>query len=186
MWKNTRTGWGIITIFMHWVSAIAIVGLFILGWWMTGLGYYDPWYNQGPWVHRSIGLLLFGFIVVRLIWRLCQPTPVAQGKRWEALAAHAGHMLLYVLLLLVFISGYLMSTAKGSPISVFGWFDVPATLHGLPNQASLAGDIHWYSALALMVLAAGHMLAALKHHYLDGHTTLKRMLSPRYSERDEL
>lgn len=185
MWKNSHTGWGIITIFMHWVSAVAIIGLFILGWWMTGLGYYDPWYNQGPWIHRSIGILLFGFIVLRMVWRFLQPTPVAEGKRWEIITAHAGHMLLYVLMLLVFISGYLMSTAKGSPISVFGWFDVPATLHGLPDQASLAGDIHWYSALALMVLAAGHMLAALKHHYRDGHTTLKRMLSPRYSVRDE-
>lgn len=185
MWKNSQAGWGIIAIFMHWVSAVVVVGLFILGWWMTDLGYYDPWYNQAPWIHRSLGVLLLGFIVLRLMWRLVQPTPLAQGKRWENIAAHAGHSLLYVLLMTVFVSGYLMSTAKGSPIDVFGWFALPATLHGLPNQASLAGDIHWYSALALIILASGHMLAAFKHHWIDRHATLKRMLDPRYSVRDK-
>ncbi|MCL7928977.1 cytochrome b [Halomonas llamarensis] len=181
MWGNTRSGWGIISIVLHWLSAVAIIGLFILGWWMTGLGYYDSWYNQAPWIHRSIGVLLFFFTLMRLTWRLFQPTPHAEGSRFEALAAHIGHIALYVLLLSVMVSGYLISTAKGSGIGVFGWFEVPALLYGLPNQASLAGDIHWYSALALIVLAAGHSLAALKHHVIDHHKTFVRMLTPKYS-----
>ncbi len=83
------------------------------------------------------------------------------------------------------VSGYLISTADGRGISVFGWFEVPALLYDLPNQASLAGDIHWYSALALMILAGGHALAALKHHWLDKHATLVRMLNPAYSTRND-
>ncbi|NYS61285.1 cytochrome b [Vreelandella salicampi] len=181
MWRNTHSGWGIISIALHWMSAVAIIGLFILGWWMTGLGYYDPWYNQAPWIHRSIGVLLLLFTLLRLVWRLFQPTPHAEGGRLEALAAHAGHIVLYVLLLSVMVSGYLISTAKGSGISVFGWFEVPALVHDLPNQASLAGSVHWYSALALIVLAAGHALAALKHHFIDHHKTFVRMLTPKYS-----
>lgn len=181
MWRNSRSGWGLISILFHWLSALTIIGLFALGWWMTGLGYYDPWYNQGPWIHRSIGLLLLFATLARLVWRLVQPTPKAEGSRLETIAAHLGHIGLYVLVLVVMISGYLISTANGRGISVFGWFEVPALLHGLPNQASLAGDIHWYTALALMILAAGHALAAIKHHWLDRHKTLVRMLNPVHS-----
>ena len=182
MWQNSRSGWGLISILFHWLSALAIIGLFALGWWMTDLGYYDPWYNQGPWVHRSIGILLLMATFVRLVWRFVQPTPHAVGSRLETIAAHAGHIALYVLLLTVMVSGYLISTADGRGISVFGWFEVPAVLYDLPNQASLAGEIHWYSALALMVLAAGHSLAAFKHHWLGRHKTLVRMLNPAHSQ----
>lgn len=178
MWQNTRYGWGVLSILLHWLSAATIIGLFILGWWMTGLGYFSPWYNQAPWIHRSIGVLLLFATILRIGWRFLQPTPQAEGRRIEQVAAHVGHITLYALLLIVLISGYLISTANGRGISVFGWFDVPAVLYGLPNQASIAGDVHWYSALALMLLAAVHVLAALKHHWLDRHMTLIRMLKP--------
>ncbi len=182
MWRNTQSGWGIISILFHWLSALTIVGLFVLGWWMTDLGYYDAWYNQAPWVHRSIGILLMLATFARLGWRLIQPTPHAEGNRLERLAAHVGHIALYALLLLVLVSGYLISTANGRGISVFGWFDMPALLHGLPNQASLAGDVHWYSAIALMLLAAGHAGAACIHHWRYRHTTLRRMVNPKISQ----
>ena len=181
MWRNSRSGWGLISILFHWLSALAIIGLFALGWWMTDLGYYDPWYNQGPWVHRSIGMLLLFATLARLVWRFAQPTPTAEGDRLEIIAAHVGHIALYVLVLLVMVSGYLISTADGSGISVFGWFEVPALVYDFPNQASLAGNVHWYSALALMIISAGHALAAFKHHWLDRHSTLVRMLNPAHS-----
>ena len=178
MWRNTRTRWGAVSILFHWLSALTIIGLFVLGWWMTGLGYYDSWYNFGPWVHRSIGTLLLLGTFARIIWRLLQPTPAGEGSHLEKLAAHLGHIALYVILLIVMCSGYLISTASGRSISVFGWFDVPALVYGLPNQASIAGDIHWYSALALVMLAAGHALAAFKHHWINKRDTLIRMINP--------
>ncbi|MCE9683097.1 cytochrome b [Halomonas alkalisoli] len=183
MWRDTRSGWGLISIFLHWLSALVVVGLFVLGWWMTGLGYFDAWYNLAPWWHRSIGMLLLFATLLRLIWRFMQPTPPSQGSRLERIAAHLGHTALYVLMLLVMVSGYLISTARGRGISVFDWFELPALISHLPNQASIAGEVHWYSALALMLLAAGHALAALKHHYLDRHDTLTRMLNPARSRR---
>lgn len=183
MWRNTRSGWGLVSIALHWLSALAIVGLFLLGWWMTGLGYFDAWYNLAPWWHRSIGMLLLFATLLRLVWRFLQPTPAAQGSRLERFAAHFGHVALYALLLVVLISGYLISTARGRGISVFDWFEVPALVSGLPNQASIAGEIHWYGALALMLLAAGHALAAVKHHFLDRHDTLLRMIQPMRSRR---
>src|SRR5690554_7598846 len=83
MWRNTRSGWGIVSILLHWLSAVTIVGLFALGWWMTGLGYFDAWYNLAPWWHRSIGLLLLFATLARLVWRFANPTPAGQGSRLE-------------------------------------------------------------------------------------------------------
>lgn len=183
MWRNTNQGWGLISILLHWILAIVIIGLFILGWWMTGLGYYDPWYNLGPWWHRSLGMLVLFATLMRLVWRLVNPTPRALGHPFERVAAHLGHLALYVLMLVVLVSGYLISTADGKGIAVFDWFTVPALISDLPDQASLAGEVHWYSALALMVLAAGHAAAALKHHFIDRHPVLKRMIDPRVSRR---
>ncbi|WP_458526784.1 cytochrome b [Onishia taeanensis] len=183
MWRNTRKGWGIVSIMLHWVSALAIIGLFALGWWMTDLGYYDSWYNLAPWWHRSIGILLFAATLARLAWRLTGTTPALPGARLERLAAELGHLGLYVLLGVVLVSGYLISTADGRGISVFDWFEVPALVSDFPNQATLAGTVHWYAALALIGLAAVHMLAALKHHFIDRHDILVRMLSPRASRK---
>ncbi|WP_136067263.1 cytochrome b [Modicisalibacter radicis] len=183
MWRNTRSGWGLVSILVHWLSALAILGLFALGWWMTGLGYYDDWYNRAPWIHKSLGMLVLGVSILRLLWRLVPATPSAHGHRLERLAAHLGHGLIYAVMLVIFISGYLISTADGQAISVFGWFGVPALVTGLPNQATVAGDIHWYAAWTLMVLVLGHTLAAFKHHFVDRQDTLVRMLSPRFAQR---
>ncbi|HET8791552.1 MAG TPA: cytochrome b, partial [Modicisalibacter sp.] len=49
MWRDSSGGWGLASILIHWISALAIVGLFALGWWMTELSYYDTWYQLGPW-----------------------------------------------------------------------------------------------------------------------------------------
>ncbi|WP_192036729.1 cytochrome b [Halomonas sp. YLGW01] len=179
MWRNTRKGWGIVSIVFHWTSAVAIIGLFVLGWWMTGLGYYDSWYNLAPWWHRSVGILLFAATLLRLVWRVLGATPALPGQRLERLAAELGHLGLYVLLVVVLVSGYLISTADGRGISVFDWFEVPALISDLPNQATLAGTVHWYAALGLIGLAAVHMLAALKHHFIDRQDTLTRMMTPR-------
>ena len=83
MWRNTIHGWGIASIVMHWLSALIVVGLFALGWWVTGLGYYDSWYQLAPWWHKSFGMLLLGVTLLRVAWRLSQSTPRAQGERWE-------------------------------------------------------------------------------------------------------
>jgi len=86
-------------------------------------------------------------------------------------------------MLVVLCSGYLISTADGKGISVFDAFVVPALISDLPNQATVAGQVHWYGALALMLLAAGHSLAAFKHHWVDRNDVMLRMVDPRRSRR---
>lgn len=177
-WRNSPSRYGLVSLFLHWGSALVVFGLFGLGLWMRELDYYDTWYHRAPEIHKGIGILLLIALVLRVLWRFLSPPPPAPAShgRNTRLATTLGHLGLYGLLFTAIIAGYLISTAEGKPISVFGWFDVPATLSGLPDQADVAGVIHLYLAWALVVLAVLHALAALKHHFIDRDATLTRML----------
>ncbi|MDV6316545.1 cytochrome b [Idiomarina sp. HP20-50] len=175
MWQNTSEKYGLVTILIHWFSALVVFGLFALGWWMLTLTYYDEWYRLGPWWHKSFGITLLIVTTLRVFWTLANTKPKPLGSKFEQIGAKTGHLLLYLLLFTVMISGFLISTADGSSVSVFDWFSVPAVISDLPDQAEIAGTVHWYSALALVILAGGHALASLKHHYLNKDSTLVRI-----------
>lgn len=182
LWRNTRSTYGIMAATGHWITALTVVCLFVLGLWMTDLTYYDPWYKRGPDIHRSVGILLALLIIWRLIWRLnnVQPMPLPNHKRWEKFAAKATHLCLYFLLFAMFFSGYLITTAEGQALNVFNWFSIPAVITGkevgIDNLEDTAGDVHETVAFILIGLASVHALAALKHHFMDKDQTLMRML----------
>ena len=177
-WKNSTNRFGIITIVLHWLVAPTVFFLFVLGWWMTGLDYYDSWYKLGPWWHKSIGVMLFITVLLRLCWRFISPPPqpVSSHQPWEIKIAHAVHLLLYLLLFVTMLSGYLISTADNRPIEVFGWFSVPATITSIPEQEDVAGLVHLIVASTLIGLVSLHAAAALKHHFIDRDRSLKRIL----------
>ena len=178
MWRNTEDSYGLVSVGLHWLMALVVPALFALGLWMVSLDYYDTWYKRGPDIHKGVGILLFLALVVRVLWRGLnpQPRPEPSLSSFERVASKVAHIALYLLLFAVMSSGYLISTADGRPINVFGLFQVPATITGLPNQADLAGQIHWVLAITLVSVAAVHALAALKHHFIDRDRTLLRML----------
>ncbi|MGF2733526.1 cytochrome b [Marinobacter sp. DUT-1] len=176
--RNSTERYGSVAIFIHWLVAAAVIGLFALGYWMVDLSYYDDWYRRGPDIHRSVGILLLAVMVIRVIWRFTNPPPLplSDHQRLEVLAAHAAHGLLYALLFVAMVSGYLISTADGSSISVFGWFEVPSVTGQVKGMEDVAGSIHYWSTWAIVILAGLHALAALKHHFVDRDRTLLRML----------
>ena len=176
--RNTTEGYGLPAVLLHWVMAVLVIGLFGLGLYMTGLDYYDPWYHQAPWWHKSIGLVVLVLLVLRALWALAnpKPTPLPTHSGWEIGLAHVVHTLLYGLLFCICISGYLISTADGRGVEFFGWMEIPALIHGIEGQEDIAGDVHFLLAISTIALAALHALAALKHHFLDRDQTLRRML----------
>lgn len=187
MWRNTRDNYGLINIGLHWMMVVAIAVLLPLGLWMTGLDYYDPWYRKGPDLHRAIGVLTGAVLLLRLAWRIGNraPDPLSASD-WESKAALLVHRLLYLLPLLLVISGYLISTADGRGVSVFGWFEIPATLQGLEGQEDIAGEVHFILAMILLAVVTLHAGAALRHHFILKDDTLLRMLNPGNKEiRDE-
>ena len=178
-WTNSRTGYGLVNIVLHWLVAVVVFAMLALGLWMTGLDYYHPWYRQGPDLHRAIGILLCLVLLVRLLWRLGSPRPRPLSTvSWERRAAAVAHALLYLLPFALILSGYLLSTADGRAVAVFGWYEVPATLHGIERQEDIAGEIHFYIAMVLIGVVLLHAAAALQHHLWRGDDTLRRMLRP--------
>jgi cytochrome b561 len=175
--KDTASGYGIVTRLTHWIMALAIIGMFVLGLWMVTLNYYSPYYRSAPNLHRSVGILLLILLVVRFAWRLANPKPDdSELEPWERWAARAVHWGFYPLLLALMVSGYLISTADGRPIEVFDWFSVPA-LYSKKGMEDVAGAVHEILAYLTMAVVAMHVLASLKHHFLDRSRTLVRMWS---------
>ena len=176
--RNSTSRYGWVSIFMHWGVALVVFGLFALGLWMVGLDYYSTWRKDAPDLHKSIGLVLLGVMVLRVLWRFISPPPptLSSYSRMTRLGAKFGHGFLYLSLFAVMVAGYLISTADGVGIPVFGLFEVPALVSGLPDQADTAGVIHFYLAWVLVIFSGLHALAALKHHFIDRDVTLKRML----------
>ncbi len=174
--KNTGERYGWLAIMLHWTLAVLIVAQYFLGEFIVELDYMHPWYQRAPDLHRSLGVLVGLLLVLRIAWRWLNPRPAVEGKPWEQYLALWVHRSFYLLIAAVLISGYLISTADGQAITVFGWFELPALSDGWPQQEDIAGEFHEFLANGLMVLIVVHSLAALKHHFVDRDNTLKRML----------
>ena len=166
------------SIGLHWLLVVSYLGLFGLGAWMVTLGYYDPLYTPLPHLHKSLGVLLMLVLPCHVFWRLVmpRPLPLPTMRRGEMLAAALAHAGLLAGTALVLVTGYLIPTADGTGIEVFDWFTLPAIITSIPQQEDRAGELHRYLAYAVLVLAALHAAAALKHHFVDRDATLLRML----------
>ncbi len=175
--------WSRWIIAIHWLSTLLVIGLFTLGLWMVELNYYSSWYKVAPMWHKSIGLLLAVTTLVRLIVRSITKRPSQFGRLWEVHIANVVHSFLYLLLMAIFISGYLISTADGRSIMVFNWLAIPSLGEWFDRQEDVAGDIHFWTAIALIIIVFLHGVAALKHHVVDKDATLQQMLRWRKSTR---
>ncbi len=182
MLSNTSDAYGLISILLHWLMAVFVFGLFGLGLYMVGLSYYDPWYKDALDLHKSTGICLFFILLTRLIWRCSQITPDScdtDSPQWQIKLAHLVHILLYIVMAVLMISGYFISTADDRSISVFGMVDIPALGFSIENQEDVAGDLHASLAWSLVTFSGIHALAAFKHHFINKNNTLKRIIGIR-------
>ncbi|MGJ7095374.1 cytochrome b [Vibrio hannami] len=168
--------YNLISRIVHWITALAVVGMFALGLWMMELTYYSEWYKTAPYWHKSVGIIIAALTVFRVIWKLATKAPKTEGKPYEVVAAKSVHLAMYFLLFILFFSGYLISTSDGRGIEVFNWFVIPGAGELFPNQSDIAGQVHYYVAITLIGLASIHALAALKHHFIDKDNTLRKMV----------
>ncbi len=180
MLRNTSGGFGLVAILFHWISAVIAIGLFVSGLWMTGLSYSDPWYHRAPDQHRAFGVTLAALLLLRLVWRLLNPPPAPEPgvRRWERMAAGITHWAMYLLLFAIIVAGYVLSTADGRSVDVFGLFSVPPLVGNIRHLEDPAAELHYWLAMLLAALVVVHALAALKHHFLDRDRTLARMFVP--------
>jgi cytochrome b561 len=188
--KNDSESWGWPARALHWTMAVLILFLLGVGFFMTHFVDNMITRFELAQTHKSFGFVVFALGVVRIVWRVANPLAPAQpvgGKPWEAAAARLTHLALYVLMILMPVSGWLMASA--SPLNdanaypaqirnmVFGLFELPDPI--APGDKALEAAfhaIHFYGALALATLLLLHAGAALKHHLVDRDAVLRRML----------
>ena len=164
-------------ILLHWLVAVGLIGTFALGYYMEGLPLSPSKLKLYSW-HKWAGVSLFALIAIRLAWRLTHRAPELPEGMGAAsrLAAHAGHGLLYVLMLVIPVTGWLMSSAQGIPVVWFGVWQLPDLVAKNPDLGARLQNLHMVLNYALAVLVAGHVAAALQHHFIKKDAVLARML----------
>lgn len=189
--RNDAAGWGLPARILHWSMAILIVAMLAVGWYMVNvLTPADLMLRfQLTQTHKSFGFVVFALALVRVLWRLANPTPVPPaGSALEHAVAHWAHRALYALMLLLPLTGWLMASA--SPLNdagaypmqirnmVFGLFELPDPV--APGSATLEAVfkvMHLAAAIAMAALLLAHAAAALFHHLVRRDRTLSRMVS---------
>lgn len=163
-------------IALHWAIALLVFVAFPLGVYMHELPLSPDklrLYSYHKWI--GIGVLLFA--CARLVWRLGhRPPPLVAGlPRWQAVAAHAVHHALYLLIVAIPLSGWTMSSALGFPVVWFGVLPLPDLVAKNKELGELLKAVHQGLNLSLLLVAV-HVGGALKHQFVDRDGTLARML----------
>lgn len=176
--KNTDDRYGLMTILIHWLMAIIIIGLLALGLYMADLPISPAKLKYYGW-HKEFGLLVLMLVIVRVTWRLRNINPtLANLPRWEELAARSVHWLFYFFMFANPITGWLISSAAGLPVSFFGLFTFPTLIAASePNRIFFTG-IHEWLAYGLIATVCLHVAAAFKHFLIDRDHIMQRMLWP--------
>lgn len=185
MGRSVEKRYGDVAVIFHWLIALLIIGLLIVGKYMGSLDENDPVrYALTQW-HKSFGIMVLLLSVLRLLWRITHKPPPEPDSipGWQQRAASLAHGMLYVLMLAIPLTGWIMVSA--SPLNldtvlfnVIEWPHLPP-FASLDNKAQIASAFHEYHEIAgnlLILILLAHVGAALKHHFIDKDITLLRML----------
>jgi cytochrome b561 len=169
-------------IALHWLMALLLVGLFAVGLYMHELP-LSPWKLKIYSWHKWAGVTAFLLVLARLAWRHSHRPPALPAAMPAPLrfAAHAGHAVLYVLMIAIPLSGWLMSSAKGFQTVYFGVLPIPDLLEKNKELGDLLKEVHETLNFLLAFVVVGHVGAAFKHHLIDKDDVLTRML-PRHGK----
>ena len=164
-------------ISLHWLMAVGIIGTFALGIYMHDLPLSPTKLQLYSW-HKWAGVTLFMLLILRLAWRIAHPAPPLPQTMPSAVrvAAHAAHWVLYALMIMIPLSGWLMSSAKGFQTVWFGVLPLPDLVAKDKALGDLLQEVHQVLNFTLLFLVIAHAFAALKHHFVDRDDVLTRML----------
>lgn len=165
-------------IVLHWLVAILIIGAFTMGLIMTDIHGITPTKLKYYSWHKWAGVTVLALAALRLLWRLAHPAPQYPDTMpvWQKGAAHGLHGLLYLMMFAVPLSGYFYTLAAGIPVVYFGLFQLPVLIAADPALKLVLRGVHYWLNMAMAAMVCMHVLAALKHHFIDRDATLRRML----------
>ena len=174
--RNSLNHFGIITIILHWVIAAILIVLLVFGLYMVGLPISLEKLKYYGW-HKEYGILALMLAMIRISWRLMNILPSLSIPVWEKVIARLVHWTFYGFMFAMPISGWLITSSAGLPVSFFGWFVLPNLISPDPILMNLFIQIHQWLGYGLIALICLHTAAALKHHFIDKDDILRRMLS---------
>lgn len=167
-----------IAVLLHWLMASLIVATFSLGVTMVDIPGLTPTKLKYFSWHKWLGVTVLGLACLRLLWRITHAAPPLPDtmSRWQKGGAHALHGLLYLLVFAVPLSGYFYSLAAGVPVVYLGVIPLPVLIGPDPQLKPILQQVHYFLNLVLLGGFALHVVAALKHQFIDRDGVLKRML----------
>ncbi|HEX8783568.1 MAG TPA: cytochrome b [Steroidobacteraceae bacterium] len=175
--RNTEHRWGALAQFFHWLIVVLLIVQVTLASLADDL---PPGTKKLALLarHKSVGITILMLVILRLLWRSLNLTPLLPDtlKPYERVLARFTHATLYVLLFAMPLSGWMMSSARGFPVSWFGLFTLPDLV---PKNRSLYEALlttHQTLAWVLAAVVTLHVAAALKHHFMLRDHVLRRML----------
>ena len=164
-------------IALHWLVALLIFAAFPLGMYMQDLP-LSPTKLQLYSYHKWMGMTVLALAVLRVVWRATHTPPSLPDTipRWQRIASQATHQFMYVLIFLVPISGWLMSSAKGFKTVWFGVLPLPDLVGKDKALGDMLSGIHTSLNYILLALVVLHIAAVLKHRFIDRDEVMSRML----------
>lgn len=174
MTNTPATHYTPVSKFFHW--SVALIVICLLG----GSFFLDDVPEQykpiAYMIHKSLGLTVLCLMIIRIIWLQRKPRLPVTVPLWQKLLSRTIHYSLYILLLLMPLSGWIMSVAANKTPTYFGLFRVPLPINPDIHLAKLMNQSHFIIAWILIALIVLHILGALKHYFVDKDKVLQRML----------
>lgn len=166
--SSTPTRYPLFSRVLHWLLAVLLMGMVTLGYYMKSLSMSPTKFQLYSW-HKWTGICILALVVLRLLWRWTHrlpsmPDSMSSGSIW---AAKFGHFLLYALMLAIPLTGWLMSSAKGIPTVMFGLYPLPDLIAKDKELGNTLVNIHIWLNYCLISMVVLHVLAALKHQFID-------------------
>ena len=180
MLRNSTRVWGSVARLLHWTMLVLIVVQVSLGWAAETWRLSPTKLNLFIW-HKSTGILLLLLAVIRIGWRMANPPPSSPDDlpAWERATGAVSHVTLYVLIVAIPLSGWVINSAANIPLNVFWLIPLPDITAPSKPLAELAARVHFSLYVTLSVVLCLHIGAALRHHFIRRNDVLKRMLPGR-------
>jgi cytochrome b561 len=177
--QNTTQHYGAVAILFHWIMAVLLITLIVLGLYMVQLPDvgFDTKKITLILYHKELGILALALAALRLAWRWGNALPrlVDNLPEWQKVIARFVHLCFYGLMFALPVTGWVMSSATDIPVSFFGLFELPNLVSHNDRLFHTFIEIHKWLGYALIVFILIHAGAALRHHWVFKDDTLKRM-----------
>ena len=165
---------------LHWVMAIIFIVAWVIGFYSGNFLSYDvdgSFKGDVITLHKNIATTIIFLVIIRILWRYTHPAPKLPDTMSPMMKtlAHVGHLFLYVILVALPVTGCLFSWSAGHPAPVLYLFEIPRLVQDNPELLAIVKPLHIYISWFAGFLIVGHVLAALKHHFIDKDNILNSM-----------